>query len=130
MRTNFTIEDLKKSAVADINAHLFFDKKSPKKSKYNNQKIEIDGFEFDSKKEASRYIELRALQTAGEISCLNLQTIFELSVCKYLADFTYKNKEGELVVEDVKSVATRKLSTYRMKNKMMENELGIKIIEK
>ncbi len=98
--------------------------------KYGNEKVELDGHTFDSKKEARRYVELRALQSSGEISCLNCQTIFELSVCKYIADFTYKNADGNLIVEDVKSNNTRRLAVYRMKKKLMISELGIMIIEK
>jgi hypothetical protein len=121
----FTLKDIQNSAVGHLNTHLF---EVAKKRKYNNVKVEIDGHKFDSKKEARRFIELRALQVAGEISELKLQVPFQLSVCKYIADFTYK-LNGELVVEDVKSKATRKLPTYRIKCKMMENELKIKIKE-
>ena len=124
----FTIEDIRKSAVAHLNPHIL-DAGKPKRSKYKNVKQELDGHVFDSKKELHRYIELRALQAEGKITCLNLQVPFQLSVCKYIADFTYRNESGELIVEDVKSSATRRLSTYRMKNKMMLHELGIKIRE-
>ena len=121
----FTLKDIQNSAVGHLNKHLL---EQPKKRKYNNQKVEIDGHKFDSKKEAARYLELRALQIAGEISELKLQVPFQLSVCKYIADFSYI-KDRELVVEDVKSNVTRKLPTYRIKCKMMENELNIKIKE-
>ena len=130
------ISDLQKlvhsSKVAAINQHIQLSGKTGqlKKAKYGNQKVEMDGHKFDSKKEARRYIELRAMQSVGEITCLNLQVPFQLSVCKYIADFTYKNKSNDLVVEDVKSAATRRLSTYRLKKKMIENELGIVIEEK
>ena len=124
-KMGFTLKDIQNSAVGHLNTHLF---EVAKKRKYNNVKVEIDGHKFDSKKEARRFIELRALQVAGEISELKLQVPFQLSVCKYIADFTYK-LNGELVVEDVKSKATRKLPTYRIKCKMMENELKIKIKE-
>lgn len=128
-----TIDQLKATPAGQRpeNAHLFSEPTkigTAKKSKYNNVKVELDGKTFDSQKEAKRYIELRALQIAGEISHLHCQTPFELSVCKYICDFSY-TKGGKLVVEDVKSFATRKLSTYRLKKKMMKAELGIEIIE-
>ncbi len=119
---------IQNSLVAKINKHLASEV-NVKPAKYRNQKIELDGYTFDSKKESRRYIELRKMQTIGQINCLNCQTPFQLSVCKYIADFTYKNAEGELVVEDVKSKITRRLSTYRLKSKLMKAELGIKIIE-
>lgn len=125
----FTLDDLRSSKVAAINSHVLEEKqKGKKRSKYLNLKVEIDGRTFDSKKEARRYIELRALQTAGEITHLHCQVAFELSVCKYIADFTY-TRNGQLVVEDVKSAYTRKLQVYRQKKKMMKLELNIEIQE-
>ena len=47
-------------------------------NKYYNQKITIDGHEFPSKKEGNRYLELKLLQKAGEISNLELQPRFLL----------------------------------------------------
>jgi succinylglutamate desuccinylase len=122
---NFTEEALRQSKVWELNEHLFLPKK---KAKYGNVKIVIDGLTFDSKKESRRYIELRALQTIGEITDLKTQVPFQLSVCKYISDFTYL-KDGQLIVEDVKSKMTRTLPTYRLKKKMMLAELGITIKE-
>jgi hypothetical protein len=68
------------------------------------------------------------LLAAGEITHLNCHVPFKLSVCTYEADFTYL-KNGVLVVEDVKSVATKKNRAYRMKNKLMKAELNIEIVE-
>lgn len=133
MKTVFTIDDLKRSAVAGINQHIFTaetKKKAAKAAKYKNEKVQIDGKTFDSKKEARRYVELRMLESAKIIRFLNCQVVFELSVCKYIADFTYLNEAGSLVVEDVKSKATRRLSTYRLKKKLMKAELEIEIHEK
>lgn len=128
-----TLDELKNTAAGrrPDNAHLWGEPeklRTPKKAKYNNVKVELDGKVFDSNKEAKRYIELRAIQAAGEITHLHCQTPFELSVCKYIADFTY-TQSGKLVVEDVKGAATRKLSTYRLKKKLMKAELNIEIIE-
>jgi len=101
----------------------------PKASKYRSQKTSSDGIVFDSKKEACRYGELKFLQSIGEISDLQMQVCFQLSVCKYYADFQYKDKSGLVIVEDVKSRATKKLPAYRLKCKMMKHELGITLIE-
>jgi len=103
--------------------------KAPKVSKYRSQKTSSDGIVFDSKKEACRYSELKLLQCIGEISELQLQVCFQLSVCKYFADFQYVDKSGLIVVEDVKSKATKRLPAYRLKCKMMKKELGITITE-
>lgn len=100
-----------------------------KREKYGNSKMFIEGIKFDSKKEMTRYFELRMLQALGEISDLRRQVTYQLSVCKYIADHCYKDKSGNEVVEDVKSKATRKLPVYRLKKKLMKAELNIEIKE-
>ena len=102
--------------------------KADKQSKYLAKRVEVDGIKFDSKKEACRYIELKAWERLGVISDLQRQVTYQLSVCKYIADFVYQ-QDGVTITEDVKSVYTRKLPVYRLKKKMMLHELGIKIKE-
>ena len=53
---------------------------SPKKSKYSNRKVAVDGLMFDSKKEAARWRELRMEQSGGMISDLRRQVPFDLTV--------------------------------------------------
>lgn len=125
--------------------------------KYGNKKVEIDGIEFDSKKEARRYWELTLLQRAGKISDLQLQREFELipaqyetyprygktgkrlqdgkrcieKSCTYKADFCYM-QDGKLVVEDVKGYrdpASAGYAKFIIKRKLLLWRYGIKIIE-
>lgn len=96
------------------------------KRKYNNIKTVVDGIKFDSKKEAKRYGELKLLEQAGEISVLRLQVKFNLSVCSYVADFVYYDKNKIMVVEDCKGMKT---PVYNLKKKMVKHELGIDILE-
>ena len=102
-----------------------------RRRKYSNVKVEIDGFTFDSKKEAKRYGELKLLVLAGEIHQLELQPEYECivngeKVCSYKADFRYFTKEGR-VVEDVKGMKTR---VYRLKKKLVEALYpGVHIVE-
>lgn len=101
----------------------------PKKSKYKNIKITVDGILFDSKWEAKRYGILRMRQHAGEITDLKLQVAFDLAVNgisngKYIADFTYL-ENGQLVVEDAKGVMT---DTFKLKKKLMKSIHGIDIL--
>jgi hypothetical protein len=128
----WNIKDLENSPVAHLNPHLF-GKTEPtkKKAKYNNVKTTDEfGNVYDSKKEAKRAKELRLLLKAGEIGFLARQVEFDLGgVGKYVADFVYTNKAGKQVVEDVKSEATKKLSTYRLKRKLMLKIHGITIKE-
>jgi hypothetical protein len=107
-----------------------FIKNKPKKSKFNSIKTELDGLVFDSKKEAKRYSLLVILQKMGKITALNTQVKFTLFECNYIADFTYFDFEKKaFIVEDVKSVATKKLTVYRLKKKQMKAMYGIEIYE-
>ena len=95
---------------------------------------------FDSILERNRFIFLDAEQRAGNISNLRLQVPFELipnqrvngklieKKCSYIADFVYM-KDGKMVVEDVKSVATQKKESYIIKRKLMLKVYGIIIKE-
>lgn len=107
-----------------------------RRSKYGNHRIEVDGITFASKREAARYGELKLLECAGEIENLTLQPKFPLRVngklvCTYYGDFLY-GKSGDassMIVEDVKSPATRKNSTYRIKAKLFEALHGFPVTE-
>lgn len=111
------------------------------KSKYKNKKVELGGLTFDSKKEARRYNELKLLERGGYISCLELQKAFVLAdsvkfeneprakpAIRYVADFVYI-ENGKMVVEDVKSSATKSLPVYRLKKHLMKSVHGIDIKE-
>lgn len=101
-------------------------------SKYNAIKTEIDGFLFDSRREAIRYAELKNLEQVGEIADLELQPVFpcvinDKPICKYIADFRYTSvKRGNVVIEDAKGFKT---PVYRLKKKMVEAIYNIIIIE-
>lgn len=117
-----------------------------KPSKYHAVKTTIDGVTFDSKKEAKRYLELKALQASGEIHLLELQPEFLLVVPsskslgpvvllgEYRGDFRYCECSGgrnncgwcAVVVEDVKGFKT---PLYRWKKKHVEAQYGITIRE-
>lgn len=125
-----------------------------KTSKYHNNKYTIDGIEFASKKEASRYTELKLLEKAGKIKDLELQKAYELIPAQYeeskdvytkgahkgehkkvlqeraivyRADFVYFDCEtGQQVVEDTKGMRTKE---YVIKRKLLLWRFGIKIKE-
>jgi len=95
------------------------------RSKYNAVKTTVDGIQFDSKREAARYQELRLLEKAQEISDLKTQVPFLLipkcgknRAIYYYADFTYfDSRTGDDVVEDCKGCRTE---VYRLKKKLMK----------
>mgnify|MGYP003309414572 CR=1 FL=1 len=108
--------------------------------KYGNKKVIIDGIKFESELEGKRYVQLKLLQRAGEISNLRLQVPFLLQdsfrkngktyrKIEYIADFIYDEK-GKTIVEDTKGVKTE---VFKMKQKLFEYKylnLSLKVITK
>lgn len=107
-------------------------------SKYNSQRTFSSGKMYDSRREAERARILRLMQKAGEITNLKEQVKFELIPAQYIngkcveravtyiADFTYIDKSGNLIVEDAKGVRTEK---YIIKRKLMLYVYGIRVQE-
>ena len=85
---------------------------------------------FDSQAEADRYMELRVMQKAGLITGLVCHPKFDLIPTqqvpgqkafrphRYTADFAYV-RDGQEIVEDVKSVRTREERDYIINRKLM-----------
>lgn len=108
--------------------------------KYRNQKTEVDGFLFDSKKEATRWTELKLMERAGLITDLVRQFPIKLIPAQkdengkvieravgYVADFAYRdNATGKMIYEDVKGFRTKE---YLLKRKMCLYMHGIRIKE-
>ncbi len=125
------LSDLGQGAVSQDVSEIL---KASRPRKYRNGPITVDGHRFDSKKEAARYQELQIAAAAGEIRDLEIQPRFPLIVHQedcgaYVGDFSYVTRAGEAVVEDVKSDATRKLPTYRLKRKLVWALYGLTIRE-
>lgn len=109
-------------------------------TKFKNKKVEIDGIKFDSKAESRRYEELKLLAQSQLISELEVQKRFKLLPAQriggklieravdYLSDFCYRDSDGLLVVEDVKSPFT-KTPAYIIKRKLMLWVHGIVVKE-
>ena len=117
-------------------------------TKYNSRKVTVDGIEFDSKKEARRFCELRLLEKAGQITDLERQVKFVLipaqyepdtigkrggvkrgklieRECCYVADFVY-TENGKKVVEETKGFKTK---DFIIKRKLMLYMHGIRLNE-
>lgn len=98
-------------------------------TKYRNRKTELDGFTFDSRREAERWCELKLMERAGLITDLVRQFPIKLIPAQrdengkvieravgYVADFAYKDtSSGKMIYEDVKGVRTKE---YILKRKM------------
>ena len=121
--------------------------------KYGNRKVSTEDGTFDSVKEARRNAELQLLASAGEITDLRRQVRFELIPAQrepdtigprggvhpgklieqavfYVADYVYKDADGQTVVEDVKGY--RDGAAYKvfvLKRKIFLQRYGIRIRE-
>ena len=96
----------------------------PYRPKYGNKRTVVGGLKFDSKAEANRYLELKVLEKAGEISKLECQPKYILQPKKgkigaitYRGDFYYLERGGQEVVEDVKGFET---AVFKLKKRMFE----------
>lgn len=94
----------------------------------------LDGVLFDSKKEATRYAELKLLERAGQIECLEVQPSWNIEIggkhfCRYTADFSYLDKKRGPVIEDTKSTGTAKDAAYKLRRKAAELAHGIRVTE-
>ena len=106
-------------------------KYSSSRSKYGAKKTIVDGIKFDSKWEAERYGQLKAMEKAMFIRDLELQVPYDLivndiKICKYIADFRYKKESNHTitddeyyieVVEDTKGFETQE---FKLKKKLMK----------
>lgn len=107
-------------------------------SKYHSRKVTVNGIVFASHREARRYQELQMLLRAGEISQLQMQKKYTLipaqkkpsggteRAATYTADFVYKDRNGNEIVEDSKGVRTQQ---YIIRRKLMLYRYGIEVKE-
>lgn len=101
-------------------------------TKYGAKKTIVDGIEFDSRLEATRYTQLRLMERAEEISDLKLQVEFQviqgwinpdtgekIRGSIYIADFMYCDKQShQVIVEDTKGKET---DDFRLKWKLAQS---------
>ena len=108
-------------------------RKVGKPNKYFAKKTVAMGLKFDSRWEAERWGQLKAMERAGVVDQLDRQVKYELKVndqkiCDYIADFTYLLSEEDgssrFIVEDAKGVLTPE---FKLKKKMMKAIHGIDI---
>lgn len=109
------------------------------RSKYRNQRTEVDGITFDSKAEAEYYIGLKLLMKSGVVEKFVLQPKFciidgynhpatgeKIKATYYVADFHVWYKDGREEIVDVKGAKTE---AYKLKKKLFESKYGKPITE-
>ena len=108
------------------------------RSKYGSKKTIVDNIKFDSKWEAERYGQLKAMERAMFIRDLELQVPYDIvvndvKICRYVADFRYKKESNHTitndeyyveVVEDAKGFETPE---FKLKKKLMKAVHNINI---
>lgn len=108
------------------------DMDQPKRQKYGNRKVTVDGMKFDSQHEADYYFGvLMPRVKAGELKAVCRQVKFDLpGGITYVADYVTILPDMRIeAVIDAKSVITKRNRVYINKRKQMLACLGIEIKE-
>ena len=113
---------------------------SNKAGRINHETVKVGDIMFDSISEKDRYLELIIMERAGTISNLRCHPEYELIPTqripgkptlrrhRYTADFEYV-RDGELIIEDVKSEYTRLERDYIINRKLMLMLKGLYVTE-
>lgn len=103
-------------------------KKKP--NKYRAQPTIVDGIRFASKREAAYYAELKFRERAGEVSAVEMQKVFALTINgqvigAYRPDFCFHDDLSKRYrVVDVKGVETRE---FKRTKRLMRAIHGIEV---
>lgn len=121
----FCKKKLRNFAVKQAVMSVGYSKQYQNRNKYKAIKQKVDGYTFDSKREASYYMELQWRLKAGEVKEIIKQKSLELYcneklICKYKIDFCVITKEDEVELHEVKGFETR---DWMLKWKMTEAQL-------
>lgn len=123
------------SAQAQVAAAFKEDARGKVRSKFGNSAVVLDGYRFDSKREATEYQALKSELSRGVIFDLRIQPAWRFEtngqfICDYVADFQFRrgSPSGDLVTVDVKSPAT-KTREYRLKLKLLKAFYGLSVTE-
>ena len=96
--------------------------------KYKAKRTDVDGFKFDSKKEAAYYVALKARVQSGEVVFFLRQVPFHLpGNVKYVCDFLEFHADGTCHFTDVKGMRTQ---AYIRNKKQVESIYPVEIEER
>jgi len=106
--------------------------KAKNRNKYGANRVEIDGYWFDSQAEGWRYLDLKLMEKGEMIRELAVHPRYNLDVngyriAFYKPDFRYYDvKLGQVIVEDVKGGPTN-TPVSKIKQKLMKAIHGIDV---
>lgn len=100
------------------------------KNQFGAVKQSDDGYTFDSTSEWKRYKRLKFELENGNISDLIVHPSYDLDIgggqtSTYSADFSYVNKDGKTIVEDVKNPELREDMGLKLKLRMLRLQHNI-----
>lgn len=106
-------------------------KSAKRPNKYGAVRKSVDGYKFDSTKEARRYGELKLLERAGKICSLEIHPVYALAVSGQVignAEFDFRYIEnGATVIEDCKGGSATNTPLSKWKRKHFEFQSGYKV---
>lgn len=104
----------------------------PKRTKYGNQKIVVDGESFDSKIEANYFHHLRLRERVGEVYGIHRQKEFVIElggtrICALKVDFYfYDRRVRGMRAVDIKGGPTD-TQVFRLKAKLVKAMFGVEV---
>ena len=108
----------------------------PKKSKYRNRRVRVDGILFDSQKEADYYQELKLQLKAGNIKGFCRQPEFilqegfgDIRPITYKPDFIVFHNDGSYEIVDIKGFETQEFKRTRKLFKAKFPRLELKVVK-
>ena len=99
-----------------------------RRNKYNAKRTSVDGYMFDSMREAHHYGDLKLMERAGELSGIEVHPVYPIEIngmriCAVEADFRFVQR-GTIRVQDVKGMDT---ALSKIKRKLVKAIHGVEI---
>jgi hypothetical protein len=104
-----------------------------KRNKFGAIKAEVDGYRFDSMREAEYYKELKLRVAAKEISLLQVHPEYSIEIAgvhigTVILDFAYRDNKGVIHYEDTKGKDTA-LSRFKRKCVQAQYSIVVEVVK-
>ena len=104
--------------------------------KFSTKRVEIDGYKFQSQPEARRYLNLKLMESAGEIADLKVHPCFKIEhegvdICTVVPDFAYiaLREGGRVRYEDVKQQRIGRDGKVKYSTDTRHSRIGRKLLK-